>query len=743
MTTGPSTQPPGAADAPLSDGLDPITFEVIRHRLWAINDDQGRMAARMSASPTVFDAYDFNAALITADGRGLYTGVYIMHHGATQDEFVRRILATWDRREIREGDMFFTNDPWWGALHANDGILAMPIFHEGRLVAWSGVVMHDTDVGGPVPSSFVVGAKDRFGEAPLFPGLKLVENYVIRRDLERVLLRNSRTPNDNALNMRARVAALRMTARRIAELIDQYGLDVFLAAQEGIIDHVERVLRSRLREIPDGTWFAQGYLDHDGVSPAVYPICCRVTKRGSGLEFDMSGTAPQAPGAVNCARAAMEGAIVGIVLTFLCYDLPWSVGAVRNVLVVKSDVGTINNAAGAAAVSMASIMGTLSTQDVVCAAFGKLLTTSERHQSEAQAIWTPGINSGRVISTDSEGNLTIARMPDSFGGGGGARTFQDGVDSGGVMHSMGSRIADVEVLESRGCILQVYRKEVVDSGGPGRMRGGVSIEFAAFPHRPSTGGSFNSTASGVSAPAGRGLGGGWPGAAASNVILRGSDVVERMRSGRVPFDRREVLARTIDVREAKSLTDLASDDFLVSVSSGGAGIGDPLRRDPAAVARDVAQGHVSIEQARATYGVVLTGGEVDESATSLHRTLLNRDRLRHAQPLDAVSDTHCSAATVLHPINDSVEAVDMDGNRALRCRECHRALGGYFDDFKRAAVVRERPLTELTPLNDWCDTEHFVAREFLCPGCARSLALDVQQRHEPILEEGHLLPAPQ
>lgn len=742
MTLDRTIVPPLDSDGPATGQLDPVTFEVIRHRLWAINDDQGRMAARMSASPTVFDAYDFNAALLTASGRGLYTGVYIMHHGATLDEFVQRILSSWPRSELREGDMFFTNDPWWGALHANDGILAMPIFDKGDLVAWSGVVMHDTDVGSPVSSSFVVGARDRFGEAPLFPGLKLVEDYVIRPDLERALFRNSRTPTDNALNMRARVAALRMTARRIGDLIEQYGVDAFLAAQEGILAYVERVLRSRLEEIPDGTWFAQGYLDHDGVSSAVYRLCCRATKRGNELEFDLTGTAGQAPGPVNCARPAMEGAIVGMVLTFLCYDLPWSVGAVRNIITITSEEGTVNNATGNAAVSMASIMGALSTQDVVCAALGKLLSTSERYHREAQAVWTPGINSGRIISTDGDGSLTIGRMPDSFGGGGGARTFTDGIDSGGVMHSMGSRIANVEVLESRSNLLQVYRRELVDSGGPGRMRGGVSLEFAGYCHGARPTGSFNSTASGVCAPAGRGLGGGWPGAAASNVVLRGSGIVDRIRSGTIPVDHRQITARLVDVREAKSLTDVTGDDLIVSVTSGGAGIGDPLRREPDAVERDVAAGRVSCEQARATYGVVITDGSLDIAATNLQRRLLNRVRLDTGRPVGTVSTARWLGATVLHPINDSVEAVESSGKRALCCRECHQHLGGYYDDFKQGALVRERPLTELSPLNTWCDTEHFVAREFVCPGCARSLAVDIQQREEPVLEEGHLLPTP-
>ena len=277
--------------------LDPITFEVIRHRLWAINDDQARMAARLSGSFIVYEGYDFNAALVTADGRGLYCGVYILQHGATIDEFVRKILADWPAEEIREGDMFFTNDPWWGALHANDGILAMPIFWEGELVAWSGIVMHDDDVGSPVPGSFVSGAADRFGEAPLFPGIKMVEDFEPLVDVERAYLRNSRVPEHNALNMRARVAALRMTYQRVGELIGEYGLDAFLAAAGG--DHRLRRARRALRACarsPTATWYSMGYHDHDGNDNEMYPICVRVIKRGDRLVVDLTGTSPQAPG---------------------------------------------------------------------------------------------------------------------------------------------------------------------------------------------------------------------------------------------------------------------------------------------------------------------------------------------------------------------------------------------------------------------------------------------------------------
>ena len=481
-------------------GLDPVTFEVIRHRLWAINDEQGRMAARLSGAPIIYEAYDLNAALMTADGRGLCCGVYVMHHGATIDGFVRRVLAEWPAEEIREGDMFFTNDPWWGALHANDGILAMPIFWDGELVAWSGIVMHDSDVGSPVPGSFVTGAVDRFGEAPLFPAIKLVERFEPRRDVERAYLRNSRTPEQNALNMRARVAALRTTHGRIGELVERYGIATFHAVGEGIIAYIERVVRSRLREIPDGSWQARGYHDHDGSSDAIYPICCRLTKRAEQLCFDMSGTAPQAPGPINCTRPALEGVILGVILTVLCHDLPWAIGGLREIAQIEAADGTLVTALSPAAVSMASIMAGLSVQDVVAHAVAQMLLCSERHRSEAQASWSPGICGGTFAATLRDGSTSIALLSESFGGGGGAREFADGIDSGGVFHSMGSRIANVEALESRGQLLEIYRREARDGGGAGRFRGGAGLEFAVTPHKLEGAGRLITRSSGVDDP---------------------------------------------------------------------------------------------------------------------------------------------------------------------------------------------------------------------------------------------------
>jgi N-methylhydantoinase B len=712
--------------------LDPVTFEVIRHRLWAINDDQAMIAARLSGSPVVYEALDFNAALMTADGRGLYCGIYIIHHAATIDVFVRRVLEEWGPDGIRDGDMFFSNDPWWGALHANDGILAAPIFWEGEIVAWSGIVMHDNDVGGPVPGSFVVGAQDRFGEAPLFPAMKLVEGFELRSDLERLYLRNHRTPELNALNLRARLAAIKITRRRLHELIRQYGLDALRDSQEEIVDYVERVVRRRLLEIPDGTWFEQIYHDHDGNSNAIYPMCCRVTKEGDRLIVDMAGTAAQAPGAINCARPAMEGAVLGVFLTFLCYDLPWAVEAGRRIVEIRAEEGTLNNASSPAGVSMASIMATISTQDVATNAFAKMLMASDAYRGEAQACWSPGINCPVMAGVDRHGEPFTSVFMDCCGGGGGARTFADGIDTGGILHSMSSTIPNVETTESRTPVLQVYRRERRDSAGHGRFRGGVGIEFGLVPHKNPAPIVSVTLASGVSQPEGHGLAGAGPASVKSNVVLRGSDVRSVFAAGRVPVSGAELEAERVEVLAAKDTTTLDGGDFLVTVVNGGGGFGDPLRRDPAAVARDLADGLVSPEAARDVYGVVVG----DLEATEALRERLRAARLREGSFSGEVE--HVDGGEVLHRVSDTVEAVAVEGGRSLRCTVCRHRFCAYDADHKRACSVRELPITAHSELNALGMVDAFVLREFSCPGCGTAVAVDVQRREEPILDESRL-----
>lgn len=715
--------------------LDPVTFEVIRHRLWAINDEQAMIAARMSGSPVIYEVYDFNAGILTPEGHGLVAGIYILHHAATIDFFVQKILAEWPRDDIREGDMFFTNDPWYGALHSNDGVLVTPIFWEGEIVCWSGLAMHDEDVGSPVPGSFVVGARDRYGEAPLFPTVKMVEGFELRADLEAAFLRNSRTPDHNALNLRGRLASLTMTHRRIHELISDYGVETFSAAQEEMVDYVEQVVRGHLREMPDGAWFHRIHLDHNGNENELYPIACRLSKQGDRLVVDFTGTAEQAPGAINCARAALEGAVMGVFLMFLCYDLPWSVGAAHRVVEIVSEEGTVNNALPPAATSMASISGTLATQQAVANAFAKMMLASDRFRGEAQAAWSSIPNVLVLAGLDRRGEHFATVDMNNCGGGAGARTFADGIDTGGIFHSMGSTIPNVETMESRAPELVVYRRQRPDSAGDGRFRGGAGLELLLNPHKNPAPVDHVTISAFASQPDNLGIAGGTPAPVNYNVILRGSDLPQRFAAGRIPTSD-EGLAGERETIAAKARSSLGDADLHLYLQSGGGGFGDPLRREPERVLTDLRHGLVSARAVGEVYGVVLDDEEVDAGATAAARDRIRAERLAAARPLrPGAGAAKAEGGEPLHPVADTVEAVRVGEERLIRCSECHTRFGGYEDDYKAGTVVREVPFTAINPLNAIAPDVGLAAREYFCPGCGTQVALDVQAPGEPPLAE--------
>jgi N-methylhydantoinase B len=459
------------------------------------------------------------------------------------------------------------------------------------------------------------------------------------------------------------------------------------------------------------------------------------------LTIDFAGTAAQAPGAVNCTRAATEGAVLGVFLTMFCFDLPWSVGALRRVLTILTEPATINDAASPAAVSMASVAAMLSTSDAVMAAYGKMLMSSSEMFSEAQAGWSPGANITVIGGTRQDGRPFTHMFLDSAAGGGGARTFGDGIDTGGGFASMSFAIPNVETSENRAPVLQLFRRECCDSCGHGRWRGGAGVQFAIVPHKAAAPITTVLVACGVSQPGGPGLSGGSPASVKSNIVYRHSDIRRRFADGLAPDDDQAWQANTVETREAKDFMVLGEDDILVALVCGGGGFGDPLRRDAELVARDVRHGLVSPPIARSIYGVALNGDALDAAGTARARDGIRAQRLREAQPATAAATEHrlVEGGQVVARVADTIEVVQADGERALRCTECHHRFGDYDCDYKAASLLRELPLTALSALNATGLIDDVVLREFCCPGCGTAVAMDVQQRSDALIEESRLI----
>jgi N-methylhydantoinase B len=426
---------------------------------------------------------------------------------------------------------------------------------------------------------------------------------------------------------------------------------------------------------------------------------------------------------------------MGVFLMFLCYDLPWSVGAAHRVVEIVSEEGTVNNALPPAATSMASISGTLATQQAVANAFAKMMLASDRFREEAQAAWSSIPNCLVLAGLDRRGEPFATVDMNNCGGGAGARTFADGIDTGGIFHSMGSTIPNVETMESRAPELAVFRRQRPDSAGNGRFRGGAGLELLLKPHKNPGPVDHITISAFASQPDNGGISGGTPGTVNYNVLLRGSNLPELFAAGHVPTSGEEVSAER-EIVPAKARSQVDGADLHLYLQSGGGGFGDPLRRDPERVLVDVRHALVSESVAGDVYGVVLAAEEIDAEATAGARDRIRRRRLAESRPLrEGAGAERVEGGELLHAVADTVEAVRVDGESLIRCSECHTRFGAYDEDYKAGALVRELPFHELSALNDVAPDVGLAAREYCCPGCGTALALDIQAPGEPPLAE--------
>jgi N-methylhydantoinase B len=242
--------------------VDPVTFEVIRHRIFMVTEEQGLTITKVSGSPVASFAHDFATTILTADAEVVYFGPYNQVQLGTIDHNVKWILS--NRAEnpgIHDGDMFLANDPWIGGRHQPDVRLMCPIFWEGRLLCWVGSVIHTYDVGGNTPGSFCPDATDIYDESLPTPPIALVERGVIRRDVEEMFVRRSRLPDLVSLDLRALIASSTVARERVRALAERYGADVVSSCMRRVIESADRWVDERLETIPDGKWTHRGVIE--------------------------------------------------------------------------------------------------------------------------------------------------------------------------------------------------------------------------------------------------------------------------------------------------------------------------------------------------------------------------------------------------------------------------------------------------------------------------------------------------
>jgi N-methylhydantoinase B len=704
--------------------VDPVTFEVLNHRLLSITEEMGIQYMRCSGSNVLITGNDAATAIMMPDGALVSVGPYIV----TQGNVLPLIVESTQRLThadtgINDGDIFICNDPYLGAIHHPDFATVSPVFHAGELVAWIGASGHQLDTGGMDPGGFSIKAVDTHQEGLRMPPVKLVEAGKVREDVLAWIMNQVRDPLVG-LDVRGQIAALNSGRSAMIDLIAHSGIDAVKAVMNGVITHAREKLSQRLCELPDGEWRETQYIDHDGHQSRIYQVVCKLTKRKDKLTFDFTGTSPNARGLINSTYSGLQAAVLSSMYINLCWDIPWNRG-VRDCIELITEAGTVNNCTYPAPCAMATISAVIVTIDVSWRCLSHMLLASERYREQAMAVWSGTSMAPIFAGTSQHGFPFAATEMSHFGGGGGARTYADGVDTAGIVFNTTPNMPNIEDQEAEYPVLYLFRRHLQDSGGPGRYRGGRSGELAYTMYDAPNDhleGLFAGT--GAEMPNAIGLAGGMPGAAIRVARVTHTDIPQRLaHSAALPDSLGAVEGRREILCCKHVRTPLARGDVWYHSWQAGGGYGDPLLRDPERVAEDVARRAVSSRAAREIYGVELTaGGALDSDATASRRSEIRQARIGSAT-------TPADGGAILlrgrgrHRYGDVLRADFERGE--IACGHCGEVLGAPGEDLLRKLGAVSSPLAAAGPVRgEDYDEGRFTLRQLCCRQCGG--LIDVQ-----------------
>jgi N-methylhydantoinase B len=578
--------------------VDPITGAVIQGALENIAIEMGHKLMRMSYSSIIRESEDFGAALTDPEGRQLCEcKMSTPRQSGPIPGYVRAIRKRFEQRgdEFRPGDVIMHNDPYGGASHGPDVAFCVPVFDDGELIGFSVTTAHHLDIGAHTPGSCgIVDAVDTYAEGLQFKAIKVVEEGRRNEAVWQIVRDNIRIPDLVVGDMNAQIAAAQIGAQRYLDLVRRCGSDTVNGAYEDLMDYSEGMMRRAIRDIPDGVYsaetFIDGYLDDPDPTRRDLKFVVTITVSGDELRVDLTGTSPQVSdrpinlpfeGTVDC---AIWLTLRSILLDSALYGhIPQNSGLTRPITIVAPK-GTLANPIFPAPVIARFCPGNQLADTVM-----KALAQAVPQQVSA------GIGNLRVIAfSGAVQNQPWVHM-EIFEGSYGGRYGRDGMDAVDTLYA-NTRNNPIEDIESH-LPLRVNRYELRESlvaagewrGGVGSVRaftylsdGGFSVEGDGQKHRPwgFDGGSD-----------------GYPG----DLVLQTKDGTRTALPSKVPYQK------------------VARGDCLVTYGPSGGGYGDPFHRDPAAVLDNVLDGLFSPEVAREQYGVVIVNGTVDVAGTEALR----------------------------------------------------------------------------------------------------------------------------
>jgi len=553
MTDVPATT---AAEA---RAVHPLTLAVVRHKFLAVAEEVVETMIRTSFSPLLNQSRDFSAVVLDAEARVVAQAERVpIHMGAMPFAIVAMKQAF--EGDIAEGDVLMANDPYWGGSHLPDITLAKPVFSGGRLRLWVANRAHQGDIGGLSAGGYSPAAREIWHEGLRIPPVKLVEGGRLREDLLRLVIENSRKPEDMRGDVMAQVASVTVGAKRLAALFERYGEEEIERCVEGILDAGEAAMRGQLRRWKPGRYTGISYLDDDGCGNTKVPITAHVTLGDGEVEVDFRDCPDQVRSFMN-SPYANTAAAVNVAFMYLSEDRQAQNEGSARAITVRTRKGSIVDCELPVPVTgCTTLTGSVIIESV-------LRAMEEAAGDMAMAGFARRFRFV-IAGTDRERRSYIWHYFSNRGGAGG-NPREDGWCNLGVIHNPGGTPSpSVERTEAGFPLLVECYGLRADSGGAGRRRGGLGGIYTLR---------YEGAGEAVLNAAGEGLterpyplAGGRPGRAHDYRILPG--------------------------------------DRLVCLSAGGGGAGDPLGRERTLVMRDLAYGYITEAAARADYG--LTDAEV-------------------------------------------------------------------------------------------------------------------------------------
>ena len=294
--------------------VDTITRTVLRHRFDSIADEMESTLLRSAYSSIVKEAQDASAAIFDCEGRTIAQAVAIPAHLGMMVPAVKSIIERFPPEEMESGDVYLMNDPYDGGTHLPDITVVKPVLNDGKPIALGVTMAHHQEMGGKTPGSIPTDATEIYQEGIRFPPLQYHDKGVVNETVRQILAKNVRIPDVVIGDLNAQISAVTTAERRLSDMADAYGNETFLTAVDEIIAHAEELTRSKIEEIPDGTYTFHDFIDDDGVNiHEPLRIQATVTVDGTSIDVDFSGTDDQADGPVNAVPAATLSGVYYVV----------------------------------------------------------------------------------------------------------------------------------------------------------------------------------------------------------------------------------------------------------------------------------------------------------------------------------------------------------------------------------------------------------------------------------------------